>query len=153
MESRPRFSALVRRLGTPSEDGCIVDQRISEDFSAQTGMMAQAPTRCAICRRRLGNSIHFLEETGAVPEPRQSWALCDSCNGAVREQMRQSPLRSDLRLRVAIGLLATERTPSARRARFGELSDQRWEALLFWAFLLFMLAHLALVVIVAYIAR
>ncbi len=130
-----------------------MDQRITEELGAQSDTMARAPTRCAICRRRLGNSIYFLEETGAVPEPRQSWALCDSCNGAVREQLRQSPLRSDLRLRVAIGLVATERAPAARRAHFGELSDQRWEALLFWAFLLFMLAHLALVVVVAYITR
>jgi len=116
-------------------------------------MMAQAPTQCAICQRRLGNAIHFLEETGAAPEPRQSWALCDACNDAVREQIRISPVRSDLRLRVAVGLVATERTPSARRARFGQLSDHHWEALLFWAFLLFMLAHLALIVFVAYIAK
>lgn len=88
-----------------------------------------------------------------MPEPRQSWALCDECNSAVREQVRLSPVRSDLRLRVAVGLVATERTPSARRARFGELGDRRWEALLFWAFLLFMLAHLALIVFVAYIAK
>jgi hypothetical protein len=67
--------------------------------------------------------------------------------------MRLSSLRGDLRLRVAIGLVATERTPAARRARFGQLSDQHWEALLFWAFLLFMLAHLAIIVFVAYIAR
>ncbi len=116
-------------------------------------MMEQAPTRCAICQRRLGRSIHFLEETGDVPAPRQSWALCDSCNDAVREQMRLSPVRGSLRLRVAIGLVATERTPSARRARFGQLTDQRWESLLFWAFLLFMLAHLALIVFIAQIAK
>ncbi|HEX8997356.1 MAG TPA: hypothetical protein VF812_15115 [Ktedonobacterales bacterium] len=131
-----------------------MDQQLSEHLGAPDAiMMAQAPTRCSICRRRLGRSIHFLDETGAVPEPRQSWALCDECNSAVREQVRLSPVRSDLRLRVAVGLVATERTPSARRARFGELGDRRWEALLFWAFLLFMLAHLALIVFVAYIAK
>jgi hypothetical protein len=139
----------------PWEDGSTMDQRLynGTGAGAQAVMMAQAPTRCAICQRRLGRSIHFLEETGAVPEPRQSWALCDSCNGAVREQMRLSPMRGDLRLRVAIGLVATERTPSARRARFGQLSDSHWETLLFWSFLLFMLAHLAIIVFVAYIAR
>lgn len=129
-----------------------MDQKVSDDLGAQSEP-AQAPTHCSICRRRLGRSIHFLEETGAVPEPRQSWALCDSCNDAVREQMRQSPVRSDLRLRVAIGLVSTERTPQARRAHFGQLTDQRWETLLFWAFLLFMLAHLALIVIIAQIAK
>ncbi len=137
----------------PNEGGSTVDQRISDRADAPPVQSQQAPTRCAICQRRLGRSIHFLEETGAVPEPRQSWALCDTCNSAVREQMRLSPVRGDLRLRVAIGLVATERTPAARRARFGQLSDHHWEALLFWAFFLFMLAHLALIVFVAYIAR
>lgn len=130
-----------------------MDQKVSDERSAARAELEQAPTRCAICQHRLGRSIHFLEETGDVPEPRQSWALCDTCNDAVREQMRLSPMRGSLRLRVAIGLVATERTPAARRARFGELSDQRWEKLLFWAFLLFMLGHLALIVIIAQIAR
>ncbi len=131
-----------------------MDQRVSDELSAQQqAQRGLAPTRCAICQRRLGNSIHFLEETGDVPEPRQSWALCDACNDAVREQMRLSPVRGSLRLRVAIGLVATERTPDARRSHFGELTDQRWEKLLFWAFLLFMLGHLALIVIIAQIAK
>lgn len=131
-----------------------MDQRVSDELSAQQqAQRGLAPTRCAICERRLGNSIHFLEETGDVPEPRQSWALCDACNDAVREQMRLSPVRGSLRLRVAIGLVATERTPASRRARFGQLNDQHWERLLFWAFLTFMLLHLALIVIIAQIAR
>ena len=115
--------------------------------------VAHAPTHCSICQRRLGRSIHFLDETGDVPEPRMSWAICDACNTAVREQMAQSPVRGALRLRVAVGLVATERTPAARRARIGQLSDQHWETLLFWAFLLFMLGHLVLVVFVASIAK
>lgn len=109
----------------------------------------QAPARCSICERRLGRSIHFLDETGDVPEPRMSWALCDECNAAVRDQMERGPVRGALRLRVAVGIVSTERTPTARRARIGEMTDRRWEALLFWAFLLFMLGHLVLVVIVA----
>jgi hypothetical protein len=109
----------------------------------------RAPVRCSICQRRFGESIHFLDETGDVPEPRMSWALCDACNGAVREQMERGPVRGALRLRVAIGIVSTERTPAARRSRIGEMTDSRWEALLFWAFLLFMLGHLVLVVIVA----
>lgn len=130
-----------------------MDQKVYEGLGAHTDITEHAPTRCAICQRRLGRSIHFLEETGDVPEPRQSWALCETCNSAVREQMRLAPVKSDLRLRVAVGLVATERTPAARRANFGQLTDSHWESLLFWAFLLFMLAHLALIVIVAYLAH
>lgn len=112
----------------------------------------RAPTRCGICRRRLGDSIHFLEETGGAPEPRQSWALCDACDAAVHEQLRVSPVRGEQRLRVAVALVATERTPEARRSRAAQNSDIRWERLLFWGFLLFMLGHLALIVFVAHIA-
>ncbi|HEX9037204.1 MAG TPA: hypothetical protein VF808_09470 [Ktedonobacterales bacterium] len=117
------------------------------------GGMERAPARCSICERRLGSVIHFLDETGDAPEPQMSWALCDECSAAVREQMDRGPVRGALRLRVAVGMVATERTPSARRARIGELTDRRWEALLFWAFLLFMLGHLVLVVIVASMQR
>jgi len=114
---------------------------------------AVAPTRCSICQRRLGKTVHYLDETGDVPEPRQSWALCETCNAAVREQLAASALRSPVRLRVAIGLVATERTPAARRSHFGQMSDRHWERILFWTFLLAMLAHLALIVLVAHFAR
>lgn len=114
---------------------------------------AVAPTRCSICQRRLGKTVHYLEETGDVPEPRQSWALCETCNAAVREQLATTALRSPVRLRVAIGLVASERTPAARRSHFGQMSDRHWERILFWSFLLAMLAHLVLIVIVAGIAR
>lgn len=114
---------------------------------------AVAPTRCSICQRRLGKAAHYLEETGDVPEPRQSWALCEACYTAVRAQIAASPVQSPVRLRVAIGLVASERTPAARRAHFGEQSDRHWERFLFWSFLLAMLAHLVLIVIVAGIAR
>jgi hypothetical protein len=112
-----------------------------------------APTRCSICQRRLGKAAHYLEETGDVPAPRQSWALCEACYGAVRAQMAATALQSPVRLRIAVGLVASERTPAARRARFGEQSDRHWERFLFWSFLLAMLAHLVLIVIVAAIAR
>jgi hypothetical protein len=111
------------------------------------------PARCSVCQRRLGRVIHFLDETGDAPKPHMSWALCDACNLAVREELARSPVTGALRLRVAVAMVATERTPAARRARIGQLSDQHWESLLFWAFLLFMLGHLVLVVIVASIAK
>lgn len=109
--------------------------------------------RCAICARRLGNAICYLEETGDVPPPRQSWMLCTTCNDAVKQQMALAPVRSPIRLRVAIGMVATERTPAARRARRGQLTDTSWYKLLFWAFLLAMLIHLALIVALAGIIK
>lgn len=118
--------------------------------SATLGANTQAETlRCTICERRLSTSIHFMEETGDVPEPRLSWVLCDECNSAVRQQLDQSPLRTPVRLRVAIGLVATERSPAARREHFGELSDSQWATLFFWLFPITMLVHLAIIVAVA----
>lgn len=128
-------------------------QRLSLLTRVSAAADERAPTRCGICQRRLGDSIHFLEETGETPEPRQSWALCGACAAAVHEQLRNSPMRGDLRLRVAVALVATERSPEARRANAGQNSDMRWERLLFWGFLLFMLAHLGLIVFVAHIAH
>ena len=105
--------------------------------------------RCAICERRVGSTLTYMEETGDVPEPRQSWLLCRVCSQAVREQLDRSPLTSPLRLRVAVGLVASERTPEARREHFGQLSDRNWERVFFWSFVLAMMAHLAVMVFIA----
>jgi hypothetical protein len=109
--------------------------------------------RCAICAHRLGSAVHYLEETGDVPPPRQSWMLCAACNDAVKQQMALASLQSPVRLRVAIGLVSTERTPAARRARLGQMSDRSWLKLLFWGTVIAMLVHLALIVALAGIAR
>lgn len=105
--------------------------------------------RCAICERRLGATLAYLEETGDVPAPRRSWLLCRGCDAAVHEQLDRSPVRSPLRLRVAVGVVAAERTPEARRARFGQFSDLTWERLLFWSFIAAFAVHLAVMVFVA----
>jgi hypothetical protein len=105
--------------------------------------------RCAICERRLGSTLVFVEETNDVPEPRRSWLLCQACDAAVHEQLDRAPTRSPLRLRIAVGLVAAERTPTARRARFGQLADLTWERLLFWSFILAFAVHLAVMVFVA----
>lgn len=95
----------------------------------------------------------YLEETGDQEDERQSWMLCEACNDAVKRQMAQAPIRSPQRLRVAIALVSTERTPAARRMKRGQLSDAGWTKLLFWTFVLAMLAHLAVIVFVAGIAH
>ncbi|HKW23288.1 MAG TPA: hypothetical protein VJO13_18030 [Ktedonobacterales bacterium] len=125
------------RLGTPSIES-----------AEQSGAL-----RCAICARRLGSAICYLEETGDVPPPRQSWMLCTACNDAVKQQMAEVPIHSPIRLRVAIGVVSTERSPAARRARRGQLTDKTWFKLFFWGALITMLFHLALIVAIAGIAK
>lgn len=109
--------------------------------------------RCNICARRLGKAIFYLEETGDVPLPRQSWMICAACNDAVKHQMAIAPVQSPIRLRVAVGVVATERTPAARRARRGQLTDKSWFKLFFWGAIITMLVHLALIVALAGIIK
>ncbi len=67
--------------------------------------------------------------------------------------MSATTLRSPVKLRVTVGLVAAERTPAAQRMNYGRKSDLHWERILFWSFLLFVMAHLALIVFVASISR
>lgn len=109
--------------------------------------------RCSICTRRLGKWVFFVEETGDVPEPKQSWALCSACNEAVHGELERSTVQSPLRLRIAVGMVASERTPQARRANFGQMSDAAWIKLFGWLFFITMIVHLVVVVLVAGINR
>jgi hypothetical protein len=114
---------------------------------------ATVPRRCAICNRRLGRWMFFVEETGDVPEPRGSWVLCTECNEAVHLQMELSPVQSPLKVRVAVGIVASERTPEARRAHFGQLTDESWIKVFLWLLPITMLIHLAIIVLIAGWAR
>lgn len=120
------------------------------DPPPEAGGRGPEELRCAICERRLNATLAYLEETGDdIPEPHRSWLLCGACNDAVHEQLERAPVHSPLRLRVAVGMVAAERTPTARRERFGQLSDLSWERLLFWCFILAFAAHLAVMVFIA----
>ena len=122
-------------------------------WETQSPRLKSDALRCDICRRRLGTTVSYLEETGDVPEPRQSWVLCEACDAAVHEQMNLTPIRSPLRLRVAVGVVATERTPEARRANRGQMSDAAWMKFFFWLFLITMLVHLGVIVAIAGIIK
>jgi hypothetical protein len=131
------------------EHGLYTENSTVDARAAGAKRSEVAALRCDICRRRLGQTICYAEETGDVPEPRRSWVLCGECNDAVHDQMERSPVRSPLRLRVAIGLVATERTPAARRGRMGMISDDGWTKVFFWLFSITMLIHLAVIVAIA----
>lgn len=131
------------------EHGLYTENSTVDPRGAETTRAEVAALRCDICRRRLGQTICYAEETGDVPEPRRSWVLCGECNDAVHVQMERSPVRSALRLRVAVGLVATERTPEARRGRMGMLTDDGWAKLFLWLFPITMLIHLAVIVVIA----
>jgi hypothetical protein len=127
-----------------------MDDSVSEMVAPALEAKATGPLRCDICSRRLKHSLFFVEETGDVPPPRRSWVLCRACNEAVHWQMELSPVQSPVRLRVAIGLVSTTRTPAARRARFGQLSDESWVKVFLWLLPITMLVHLAVIVAIAF---
>ncbi|HEX9055970.1 MAG TPA: hypothetical protein VF818_00420 [Ktedonobacterales bacterium] len=109
--------------------------------------------RCSICTRRLRQHIAFLDETGDVPEPRQSWVFCAECDAAVRAELDRSPVTGPLRLRIAVGVVAAERSPHAvRRTRVG-LRDDTLLMVMFWVFGIAMVIHVFVIAWVAFLYR
>lgn len=109
-------------------------------------------TRCSICERRTWfNAISLIEPEG-VPDPRQQWTLCQRCHQALLVQMRLSPIRTPLRLRIAIGLVASERSPYVYAPTRRPLSDRSWIIIMAWGFGIAMVLHLILIVMLAFVA-
>ena len=107
-------------------------------------------TRCSICNGRIWfHPLRVIEPEG-VPEPRLRWSLCKPCYHALLDEMRVSPVRSPLRLRVAVGIVASERWPQAYPTRVRTyLTDRRWLVFIAVGFIIAMLVHLALIVAIA----
>ena len=109
--------------------------------------------RCSICTGRLkGGAVPLMEPEG-VPEPRQSWILCNDCYQVLVIEMRRSPVRTPLRLRIAMGLVASERWPQSPSSYRSILNDRKWILFIAWGFVVAMLFHLVLIVMIAAIAR
>ena len=113
-----------------------------------------ASLRCAICRKRMWTSALILKEPAEAPEPQQEWHLCKACYAAVMAQLDKSPLRTPVRMRVVVGLVAAERWPRARTRDLGkQREDHIWIVVLGWGFVGVMLLHLVIIVLLANIAK
>ena len=108
---------------------------------------------CSVCTSRIWSQAIPLIEPEGVPEPRRSWTLCKSCHRALLTELRRSPIRSPLRLRIAMGLVAAERAPLAYPRSNSFMNDKRWIIVLAWGFGIAMVVHLILIVMIASIAR
>jgi len=102
-------------------------------------------------RRTWFNGTHLMEPVG-VPEPRQSWTLCKRCHQSLLLEMHRSPVRSPLRLRIAMGIVAAERSPYVYAPTHKPLSDRTWILVMAWGFAIAMLLHLVLIVMLAFVA-
>ncbi len=123
----------------------------------QTGNYRKAKKRtnehCSICTSRIWFDAVHLMESEDVPEPRHAWVLCRECYQALVVEMRRSPVRTPLRLRIAIGLVASERWPQSYSSSYAMIGDRRKVIFIVWAFVIAMLVHLALIVMIAMIAH
>ena len=110
----------------------------------------RAATSCSVCTRRVWFDPIYVQEPEGVPVPRACWLLCKECHGVLVTEFRRSPVRSPLRLRIAMGLIAAERSPHAYPTRTGEhISDHRWIIFIALGTFITMLLHLALIVVIA----
>ncbi len=107
-------------------------------------------THCSICNGRIWfHPLRVIEPEG-VPEPRLTWTLCKPCYHALLEEMRISPVRSPLRLRVAVGIVASERWPQAYTTRVRMyLADRRLMVFMAVGLIVTMIIHLAILVSIA----
>jgi len=91
-----------------------------------------------------------LKEPIEAPEPRYEWVLCKPCHEALLVEMRRSIKHSPVRLRIAIGLVAAERSPNAytlNTQMHEQREFQRQFAWFVWLLVFFGLLHLVIFVI------
>lgn len=106
------------------------------------------PVRCSICKSGIWLSPIELKEPLGTPEPRRSWVLCKSCHAALLVEIRRSPIRTPLRLRIALGLVAAERSPVAYGTST-HVRDQRRIIGIAVILFLAMILHLTIIVALA----
>ena len=105
---------------------------------------------CSVCTSRIWFDRVRVVEPEGVPEPRLSWTLCKQCNTALVAELDRSPIHSPLRLRISMGLVASERWPHAYSTRVRQyVSDRRWILFIAAAFITAMILHLVLIVMIA----
>jgi hypothetical protein len=71
------------------------------------------PIRCSICKSYIWSGPILLKEPPEAPEPRHEWILCKPCHKALSAELSRSTISSPIRLRIAMGLVAAERSPYA----------------------------------------
>ena len=107
--------------------------------------------RCSICTSFIWFYPIALKEPADAPEPRQEWLLCKRCHEALLVEMSRSSLRSPVRLRIAMGLVAAERSPKAYTTSTHTREQQEFQrefAWFKWLVILFALLHLVILVII-----
>ena len=122
----------------------------------ETGQREYIPIRCSICTHFILFHSIAIKEPIDAPEPRHEWFLCKPCHEALLIEMRRSTLRSSIRLRIAIGLVAAERSPKSYTVNTKTREQQEFErefAWFVWALVLFGLLHVFIFAVLLAIPR
>jgi hypothetical protein len=125
---------------------------VTVDSRRETGQRGRwyKPIRCSICTSFIWfHSIALTEPVGA-PEPRHEWVLCKPCHEALLVEMHRSSIRSPARLRIAMGLVAAERSPTAYHMTTHMREQREFQREFAWGIrllVLFALLHLVIFVI------
>ncbi|HEU0002594.1 MAG TPA: hypothetical protein VFQ36_16930 [Ktedonobacteraceae bacterium] len=128
------------------------DETVAIRLPIRRGWRRFKPLRCSICAFHIWLHPIVLKEPVEAPEPRHEWVLCSYCHKALLNEMRRSSLSSPVRLRVAIGLVAAERSPYAYYMS-EQRAFQREFSWFVWALALFTLFHLFILVILFAVPR
>ena len=105
---------------------------------------------CSICNNRIWFGPIRIREPEGVPQPRLAWVLCKECHGELLDEVRRSPIRTPLRLRIAVGIVAAERWPHGYPTKTQQAaSDRRLVLFIAISFIVAMLLHLVLIVMIA----
>ncbi len=110
------------------------------------------PVRCSICTSFIWFRSIALQEPVEAPEPRHKWILCKPCHEELLVEMRRSSILSPMRLRIAIGLVAAERSPNAYHLR-DLRTFQREFTWVVWFLILFALWHVVIFAILLAVPR
>ena len=129
----------------PDDDKTVAVRRL-----VRKGWRRFIPIRCSICTLYIWLHPITLKEPTEAPEPRREWIICSYCFKALLDQIHRAALTTPVRLRVAIGLLAAERSPGYTSEHPDFDREFSWFV---WAMVLFALFHLVLFVILFAIPR
>jgi hypothetical protein len=107
------------------------------------------PARCSVCTSFIWFAPIVLqevteEELADPPRRFNEWILCKTCYKALLMIMLRSSTRSPARLRIAIGLVASERSPEVSEY----VRTQREFSLVLWLLVLFALFHMVIFAII-----
>ena len=130
----------------------------TETTIQETGQFGRwlRPSRCSICRHFILFYPISIKEPIDAPEPRHEWTLCKACHQALLVEIRRSVIHSAIRLRIAIGLVAAERSPNAYPVNAQTREQQEFDrefAWFVWAIVLFGLLHVFIFAILLALPR